>query len=221
MEREEPHPRAGALPRRRRVGFVNSHPIQYAAPLYAYLNRAPDLEPVAFYLSDFSLRGDVDRQFGRAVVWDLDLLAGYEHHFVGSNWRTARPDDFFSIRGDGLWQAIRDARLDALVLHGHSYLADLVALAAARAHGIPVFYRAETNLLLHRSLLKAAIRPAALKALFSQVHGFLAIGSRNREFYRSLGIDERRIFSFPYTVDNERFMRSAELTPERLSLIHI
>lgn len=214
MQRDEPS-EAGKAPRRRRVGFLNSHPIQYAAPLYAYLNRSDDIEPVGLYLTDFSLRGDVDRQFGRAVAWDIDLLEGYEHRFVQRDWRTARPDRFWSLKGRGLWSAIGEARLDALVVHGHSFLADLVALAAARARGIPVFYKAETNLLLERTRLKAAVRPAALKALFSQVHGFLAIGSRNRQFYRSLGIDESRIFFFPYTVDNARFLRSAELTSDR------
>src|SRR5215216_5830713 len=60
-----------------RIAVLNSHPIQYFAPLYAYLNRAPDLDVTALYLSDVSIRGGKDAGFGREVKWDVDLLAGY------------------------------------------------------------------------------------------------------------------------------------------------
>ena len=68
-----------------RVAVVNSHPIQYFAPLYAYLNRDPALEVTALYCSDFSLRDGIDPGFKRTVTWDVDLLQGYPHVFVGSN----------------------------------------------------------------------------------------------------------------------------------------
>jgi glycosyltransferase involved in cell wall biosynthesis len=211
---EETHAAPNRTAGRRRVAFLNTHPIQYVAPLYAYLNQSPDIEPVALYLTDLSVRGDVDKQFGRTVVWDIDLLAGYEHHFVGSDWKTARPDSFLSLKGSGLWRAIGSGRFDALVLHGHNFLANLVALAAARFHRIPVFYKAETHLLLPRSRTKAALRPLTLKPIFAQMHGFLAISSLNRDFYRALGVRDERIFSFPYTVDNDRYMASSALTPD-------
>ena len=68
--------------RKIRLGFLNTHPIQYFAPLYAYLNRSDDLAVSAIYLSDYSVRGAQDHAFGRVVKWDVDLLAGYEAHFV-------------------------------------------------------------------------------------------------------------------------------------------
>src|SRR5262249_56852357 len=66
-----------------RIAVLNSHPIQYFAPLYAYLNAAPDFDVTALYLSDFSIRGGKDAGFGVEVRWDLDLLAGYRSVFVG------------------------------------------------------------------------------------------------------------------------------------------
>ena len=40
-----------------RIAVVNSHPIQYFAPPYRFLNAAPDLDVTAIYLSDISIRG--------------------------------------------------------------------------------------------------------------------------------------------------------------------
>ncbi len=57
-----------------RIAVLNSHPIQYFAPLYAYLNAAPDLDVTVLYLSNFSIRGGRDAGFARDVKWDLDLL---------------------------------------------------------------------------------------------------------------------------------------------------
>src|ERR1039458_10083673 len=40
-----------------RIAFINTHPIQYFAPLYAYLNRTGKFAVTALYLSDYSIRG--------------------------------------------------------------------------------------------------------------------------------------------------------------------
>src|SRR5580765_1905902 len=79
-----------------RIAVVNSHPIQYFAPLYAYLNTAPDLEVTALYLSDISLRGGKDAEFGREVKWDVDLLTGYPSVFLGAA-ALREPRGFWSL----------------------------------------------------------------------------------------------------------------------------
>src|SRR3954462_5118967 len=83
--------------KRVRVAVLNSHPIQYFAPLYTYLNAAPDLEVTALYLSDVSIRGGKDVEFGREVKWDLDLLADYRAVFVGAAARHREPGGFWSM----------------------------------------------------------------------------------------------------------------------------
>src|ERR1700689_2139783 len=86
-----------------RIAVLNSHPIQYFAPLYAYLNAAPDLEVTALYLSDFSIRGGVDTEFGQNIKWDVDLLAGYNSVFVGDRAHKRNPDGFWSLVAPQVW----------------------------------------------------------------------------------------------------------------------
>lgn len=200
--------------RKIKVAFLNSHPIQYAAPLYAYLNRSTDIEAFVFYLSDSSLRGYRDKGFDKNIQWDIDLLAGYPHRFVGEAASQRTPDKFFSLVAPSIWNGVRTNGLDALVLHGHNYAANHIALAAARTAGIPVFYRAETHLGLYRSPIKRTLRKYVLPAFFSQIDQFLAIGTANHEFYLAMGVPEDRICFFPYTVDNERFVNQSQLAPE-------
>ena len=135
MSAEPIETRPSARPKRRRVAVVNSHPIQYFAPLYAYINRETDVEMEALYLSDWSLRGAKDHGFGQVVTWDVDLLSGYPHQYVGERARTRVPRSFGSIVAPELWSVIRHGDYDAVLVHGHAYAANLVAIAAAKAGG--------------------------------------------------------------------------------------
>src|SRR5215472_8425366 len=103
-----------------RVGFVNTHPIQYFAPLYAYLNATEDLSVVAVYLSDYSIRGAPDRSFGQVVKWDVDLCSGYEVRLVAGAGLREEPRGFLSMVAPQLWNEVRAGGFDALVVHGHT-----------------------------------------------------------------------------------------------------
>lgn len=194
-----------------RIAFVNTHPIQYFAPLYAYLTRNCGLETTGLYLSDFSLKGGRDPGFGRAVTWDVNLLDGYEARFVGGEKASKRRiGGFFSMVAPQLWGEIRRGRFDAVIIHGHNLAAHHVAQAACLSAGIPAFTRGDAHLKLTRPGWKAALRKPLLKAHYLGISAFLAIGSANAAYYRSMGIPEDRIFLVPYTVDNARFIEAGE-----------
>jgi glycosyltransferase involved in cell wall biosynthesis len=208
-------PKRDELVRAYRVAFVNTHPIQYVAPLYAYLTRH-GLEVTALYLSDFSIRGGNDAGFGLPVKWDIDLLAGYRPRFMGSAASRRRIGGFFSMVGPELWHAIRRGRFDALVIHGHNLAAHHVALGAALASGTPVFARAETHLGLKRVAWREFLRAPLLRNWYRAFDGFLAIGTANARYFEAMGVPETKIFPVPYTVDNDRFIAAAAAagTPE-------
>jgi glycosyltransferase involved in cell wall biosynthesis len=198
-----------------RLAIVTSHPIQYAAPLYAYLSRDPGLALTVLYCSDFSLRGGVDEGFGQSVAWDVDLLAGYASIFLGERARTRSVDGFWSLVCPELAREIRRGRYDAVWVHGQQFAAYVVAFLAAKLQGVAVLTRGDTHLGLARTPLRAALRAALLGAQYRFIDGFLAVGSKNHDYYRALGVPEQRIFQVPFSVDNERFMRQATLSAAR------
>lgn len=198
----------GAMSRAFRIAVVNSHPIQYFAPLYSYLNRDPALEVTALYCSDFSLRGAVDPGFQRAVAWDVDLLTGYRSVFL-ENATHRTPAGFWSLICPQVWAEIRSGQYDAVLLNGYAYAVNVLALLAAKTKGLPVLMRAETHLGLRRLRWRRWIRDAVMSIAFRFLDGFLAIGSANRAYYRALGVPGDKIFDVPYTVDNDRFTAAA------------
>lgn len=198
-----------------RLAVVNSHPIQYFAPLYAFLNRDPILEVIALYCSDFSLRGAIDPGFKQVVTWDVDLLTGYRSVFLGENAKQRTPAGFWSLICPRVWPEIRGGHYDAVLLHGYNYAVNVLALLAAKTKGLPVLMRSETHLGLERTGWKRWIRDAVLSIAYHFVDGFLAIGTANRVYYRSLGVTDDKIFDVPYTVDNNRFITAATIAPEQ------
>ncbi|OBS51668.1 hypothetical protein A8B73_14665 [Methylosinus sp. 3S-1] len=200
--------------RKTRIVVVNTHPIQYFAPLYAYLSATPDIEITALYLSDFSLRGAVDRGFGRRVAWDVDLLAGYRHVFVGRRWREIEPFGLRATFVPEVFAAVRRGGFDAVWVNGHVVAANFLAMAAARLAGLPILMRCETHLGLASPPPKRFVRRPLLSAYFSLCDAFLAIGSANRDFYLAMGAPAEKIALVPYAIDNDRFLRDARLSPQ-------
>ncbi|HUR20729.1 MAG TPA: glycosyltransferase family 4 protein [Vicinamibacterales bacterium] len=194
------------------MAVVNSHPVQYFAPLYAFLNGDPSLEVTALYCSDLSLRGGMDPGFGHSVKWDVDLLGGYRSVFLGTRATSRVPGGFWSLVCPEVWTEIRSGRHDAVWLHGYAFAVDGLAFLAAKSRGLPVFYRSETHLGLRPAGWKRGVRDAVLSMAARFVDGFLAIGTANREYYRALGAPEHKIFDVPYSVDNDRFISAAKLT---------
>jgi glycosyltransferase involved in cell wall biosynthesis len=196
-----------------RLAIVMSHPVQYAAPLYAYLDRDPALEVTALYCTDYSLRGGRDAGFGREVTWDVDLLAGYRSVFLGARAKVRSIFGFWSLIVPELWREIRSGRYDAVLLHGYAYAAYVLAFIAAKSAGLQVYMRSETHLGLQRPRWKQALRDGVLRIAYRFVDQFLAVGSTNRDYYLALGVPPERIHLVPYTVDNARFISASSLQP--------
>jgi glycosyltransferase involved in cell wall biosynthesis len=205
--------------RKTRIAVINTHPIQYFAPLYAYLSASPDIEVTALYLSDFSLRGAKDKGFGQVVKWDIDLLSGYPNRYVGRHWNTIEPFGFRASFVPEVWGEVRRGNFDALWVNGHVATANFVGMGAARSLGIPVFMRCETHLGLPTSAAKTALRRPVLSRLYRQCDGCLAIGTANRDFYRAMGVPDSKISLVPYAIDNARFIRDARIEPEERAAI--
>jgi glycosyltransferase involved in cell wall biosynthesis len=202
-----------------RVAYLVTHPIQYQVPLLRLICQQPDIALTALFQSDMSLRAYRDAGFGRAIDWDIPLLGGYEHEFLPGLYRhdaitAQRPISW------GLASRLRRERFDALWVHGYARWVNWAAIACAKTQGLKVFVRDEaTTHSAQRSALRRAAKRAFFATLRNGVDGFLAIGSDNRDYYLSQGIDPARIFPVPYCVDNDFFAaRARGATPMREDL---
>jgi glycosyltransferase involved in cell wall biosynthesis len=193
-----------------RIAYLAPAPIIYQVPLLRRLAAEPDLSIRTFFCSDISLKA-YDAGFGFNFKWDIPLLGGYDYEFlpaIGSRDRVSlwRPFNY------GLGKGLRAGRFQILWIHGYMRAFNLAAIAVAKGLGIKVLIRDEaTPISARRGVVRRIIKRALFAALGRLCDGFLAIGSLNREYYRSYGISTNKIFDVPYAVDNEFFGSRARI----------
>jgi glycosyltransferase involved in cell wall biosynthesis len=198
----------------KRLAIFTSHPIQYQAPLFRALAASELIEPTVYFGSRHGVDVAMDPGFGQAFRWDIPLLEGYGHAFLPNT--ASKPDvsRFRGVRLSGAEEVLARGDHDALLLLGWQTFAHVQMLRAAWQIGLPVILRGESTLARAevggarasaRRTVWLPVRQQLYRAAFARVHAFLVIGSRNREYYRSFGVPDEKLFWAPYGVHNEWF----------------
>lgn len=189
-----------------RLAVLNSHPIQYFAPLYRQLALERDVDLTVYYCSLQGAQAYTDEDFGSTVRWDVPLLDGYRWKLLPNVRRPRAVGGFWSLFNPSIALDLARCRYDAVLVHGHGYATFILAILAARVLRVPVLMRCETHLGLSRGLGKRSARQPLMRVLYNGLCAVcLPIGSRNRAFYRSLGVSDDRMVTVPYSVDNSLF----------------
>jgi glycosyltransferase involved in cell wall biosynthesis len=200
-----------------KLAILNTHPIQYFAPLYRRIAREADIQLTVYFCSQQGAEEYVDEGFGQRIKWDTPLLEGYEHKFLKNLW-SDRVGGFWSLVNWEIIGELRKQRYDALWVNGHRHATNLIGIFAAKALGIPVFMRCDTHLGLPRSRVKRLVRRWLMTFLYTRLcSACLPIGTRNKQFYLAHGVNEASLFSVPCAVDNDFFANVSASSKERRS----
>ncbi len=158
---------------------MNSHPIQYFAPLYRKMAQESEIDVTVFYGSRQGVEEGInDAGFGQGVVWDTPLLEGYAYKFLKNLGGERGVKGFFSLVNWGIVKELRNGRYDAFLVHGHNFFTHWLAVLAAKLFSIPILMRGETHLLLKRNPFKKMARHCLLPLFYRGLDGFLYISSR-------------------------------------------
>jgi len=185
---------------KRTLMAVETHPIQYKAPLFRLLAQEPALDFKVLY----AMIPDAEQQgagFGVSFAWDVPLLEGYSYELLENVARHPAVNRFTGCDTPGVYDVLKRERPDAVLVNGWVVKTCLQTLWACRRLGIPCMVRGEANLLRPRAWWKHALHRLLLK----QYQACLAIGSANQAFYRFHGVPDNRIFFAPYAVDQAYF----------------
>ncbi len=187
----------------RRLAIVLSHPVQYYSPWFRWLRANTALPFRVFYLWEFGVSVQRDPQFGTAFQWDVDLLSGYESEFVPNLARDPGTHHFRGLDNPALVARLAAWQPGAILLFGYNWLTPLRVLWWARRHGVPLIFRGDSHLLgrMHLPL----IRRILLRLLYRQFAAITYVGAANLDYFRTLGVPDRRLFFAPHSVDAGRF----------------
>lgn len=179
-----------------------SHPIPYLIPLFQALEEDNNIDSQIWLNMDHGNKKFFDPDFKKDIKWDTNLTEGYKRRLLKNISPNPNPTLFGQINPEIIKLLLSRKRPNVLVIWGWNSLTHLIAILIAKVMGVKVYLRAETTFEYETRLplIKKIIKKKLLSIFFRLFNGFLYLGSQNFEFYRSMGVREKKLHFMPYCV---------------------
>lgn len=198
-----------ASARKRRLVVLQTHAIQYYAPLYRELARRGVLDVHVVYLTDAGAKPHFDAQFGIEVAWDIPLLEGYQFTVLQPGSEIAGRG-FLQLDDPQLESVLRRLSPDWILVYGYSGRFIWRALTWARRHHVRVAYTSDSNFRdQRRNPLRLFAKQPVLRPFFHRVDACLATSEANQAYLEYFGAAPARIHRVPFAIDVRRFQAGA------------
>jgi glycosyltransferase involved in cell wall biosynthesis len=193
-----------------RLAVVAVASAPYREPFFARLAKTDGVELRVFYLhSQDSLRS-----------W------AKQGEYQGETIPCLTPEALYSLPVLGavnpaLKRRLAEFQPTCLIVCGHSFASQFIAMRWARCKGIPYLLRCDhtpLNVVTNREnrpVRWAGARGRVVRYFAERSAGALTIGSENDRFWAYFGIPSERRFFAPFAVTNELFIAAAEETRPR------
>lgn len=187
-----------------RLAIISSHPIQYYAPWFRYLTQYTNLSIRVFYLWDFGVTSQPDREFNQAIQWDIPLLEGYESEFVPNC--SARPGTghFWGLQNPTLAKQVGQFQPDAVLMMNYNYASLYRFLWEWQQ--TPLLFRGDSHRLLPEQGIKARLKQQWIRQIYQRFQAVLYVGQANYGYFRDHGVAPERLFFSPHAIENQRFV---------------
>lgn len=186
--------------RRPRLIAVASHPIQYFVPLYREIAGRGRVALRVVYCRDFGTKSRFDKQFGRKIRWDVDLLSGYDHRFLHNVSPVSDTFNPLHAVNPGVVEEVLSGA-DAVWLNGIFYPTNWLAIAASVIRDLPLFLRSD----LREEKLIGGVREECRRIVYSRAlplfERVFYIGTTNRRAYERADVTARQLLFTPFSVD--------------------
>lgn len=176
-----------------RIAIIVSHPIQHFVPFYRESTRHAQLRIKVFFGSRIGVDAYTDKDMGVQIVWDMDLLGGYDHEFLFGA-EQVRDTDFWSLNNPYIGVRLDEYRQDVVMVYGYSQLTQLRTLYWRRRNRIPVLMQSDSELLRKRPWHSRMAKQLILPSILRQVSAFLTIGDHNEAYYANYGARKKSSF---------------------------
>jgi glycosyltransferase involved in cell wall biosynthesis len=194
------------------LAIVETHPVQYHAPVWREAAQTLGLPVHVIYGGDFSMRGYRDREFGASFQWEADLLAGYSSQIL-----QPAAADYDSVTAHGVEAALTALQPAAVLALGYHHPLDRAAIRWATRQRVPLLFRGETSDAPRaaRTWWRRLLRDAMLRRLYRRCTTCLYLGAQAKAHYTRLGVPAQRLIHSPYCVDTVHF-QTDDAARERL-----
>ncbi len=204
----------------KKLGIVLTHPVQYYFPVFKQLSKKVNVK--VFYTWHQWQHDKFDKDFGKTIEWDINLLDGYDYEFVPNEAKKPGIHHFFGITNKTILQRIRKFNPDAILIFGWNYASHMRVMRHFKGK-IPVWFRGDSTLLDYdvqsfsalsafslqpsaiSSFIKFKLRRIFLTWVYRHIDKAFYVGTNNKAYYLAHSVKEKQLVYAPHAIDNERF----------------
>lgn len=187
-----------------RLAIINTHPIQYYAPVFKLLHQQSNIDVKVFYTYGENSANKYDPGFNRNINWDIPLLDGYPYEYIKNTAKDAGTHNFRGVINPDLIEKINAYKPDAILIYGWAHQSHLNAIYYFK-NKIPVYFRGDSTLLDRRSGVKNFMKFLFLKWVYKHVDYALYTGTNNKAYFKKYGLNDEQLKFVPHSIDNDRF----------------
>ncbi len=196
-----------------RLTVVMTHPVQYLAPWFRQLAaEVQEIELKVLYATA-PTPAQQGTGFATEFEWDIPLIQGYDCRVLrpAAEGIELSSDSYRGIDVAEIGEAILATAPDVVLIPGWHSITLRRAISTCRRHRIPLLYRGDSHLGTAPGGARRWLWEWRSRWLLGRFDGWLAVGSRARQYLQQLTPDSaaRLIFDSPHAVDNDFFATAA------------
>ncbi|MDX1652583.1 MAG: glycosyltransferase family 4 protein [Brumimicrobium sp.] len=196
----------------KKIYFLQSHAIQYHSPLYDLFDEQDNIDFKVLYCSDYGLDSSGKRfhpEFGELPNWDINLVNGHTHEILRNHsFKKGIFNGFFGLVNWGIFKKLKQEKPDLLVILGWNYFSLVYAVICCKLLGIKVYVRGDNTLDFDKEIspLKKWIKKIYFgKMLFPLYNKIGYVGEKNKAYFKSYRVPDKKLIKLPQAIDNNRF----------------
>ena len=193
-----------------KLAIITSHPIQYYAPWFSYINQNTDLDLKVFYLWNFGVAETIDSEFKQSIKWDIPLLEGYNYKFVSNVSKNPGTKSIGGLKNPSLLSTVAKYNPNAVMLIGYNYSSLYRFIFQWDTRKAPLIFRGDSHQLQFRKGWKEPLRRKFISLVYSRFAAFLYVGKANYEYFTYHGVKPQQLVFAPHSIDNKRFLQAAD-----------
>jgi glycosyltransferase involved in cell wall biosynthesis len=199
-----------------KLAIVTSHPIQYYAPWFRYLDQIHEVEIKVFYLWDFGVTQQIDAGFKQPLQWDIPLLDGYSHEFIENTSANPGTHHFWGLQNPTLLDRVKAYQPNAVLLMCYNYASIYQFIWNWKQ--APLLFRGDSHRLIPTKGIKSLVKQQLISQIFHRFAACLYVGKANYEYFRYHNVAEDRLFFAPHAIDNDRFFAQNKVANQQAQL---
>lgn len=159
---------------------------------------------MVYFCSRIGVDPYFDKAMNTTIAWNMDLLGGYKYEFLNEAAKI-KSTALLKVNNPSILRELEAFNPDVVLTYGYTHLTSLHTLSWCGRTQTPLMIIADSELKSIRSRGVRLVKRLAMPLILRRFQAFLTVGDSNEEYYASYGVNRKKFFRSPFTIDEEMY----------------